>query len=119
MKIKSYMRRAIEVTAVQFTDDDKNSIFRYMTEKRGNIYATIDNLENPIMMIPDINGGNEQKVELGNWIIMVGDNIHVLTDENFKKNYFEINDCNICVFNRKPDLPMCINCGNFFTLESI
>ena len=65
---KKYRKKPIDVEAVQFTEQNKDMVYRWATSIQGNVYHDWDENKKPVLMIPTLEG--EMKCSLGDYLIV-------------------------------------------------
>ena len=66
--MKQYIKKPIEITAIQFTYDNKDIVFNLAKEIQQNITPSRDVFGNPSILIPTLEG--EMECTLGDYIIV-------------------------------------------------
>ena len=94
MKAEQFRKKQITVTAVQFTNDTKDSVFRWAQEIQMNICHDWDSNKNPLLVIPTLEG--DMICHLGDWIIVEPfptdwRKLYPCKHEIFEKTYEPIN----------------------------
>ena len=78
-----FRKLPVVIEAMQFTDDNKNQVFNWIT---GNHYPYFDENKNPILKIETLEG--DMTAQLGDWIIKgVNGEFYPCKDEIFCKTY--------------------------------
>lgn len=62
-----FRKRPIELTAIQFTDETKDSVYRWASEIQNNVQPIFDDSGKPALTIPTLEG--DMICSLGDWII--------------------------------------------------
>jgi hypothetical protein len=81
---KSYLSLPTQIEAVQFTNENKDMVFNYLT---GNHYADVENGK-PVLQITTIHG-ETAIIRLGDWIVKDAElgTYYPIKDEIFKQKY--------------------------------
>jgi hypothetical protein len=91
--IKKYIKRLVEVDAIQFTNENKDQVYSWATEIQSNIQHSWDKDNKPCLLIPTLEG--EMICSLGDYLIkepLPTDwrKIYPCKEEIFNKTYKEI-----------------------------
>ena len=62
-----YIKKSVEVEAVQFTHRNKHQVYHWAKEIQNNIYHGFDKERNPILLIPTLEG--EMQCDIGDYLI--------------------------------------------------
>ena len=65
---KKYRKKPIDVEAVQFTEQNKDMVYRWAKSIQGNVYHEWDENKKPVLMIPTLEG--EMKCSIGDFLIV-------------------------------------------------
>jgi hypothetical protein len=90
--IKKYMKRPVEIEAVQFKDENKNQVYNWATSIQGNVWHDFEDGK-PCLRIPTLEG--EMTCSLGDYLIKEPfptdwRKIYPCKSEIFNKNYQEL-----------------------------
>lgn len=90
-----FKRKPITVEAMQFTDADKDRVFRWASELQQNVYPSRDKEGQPTLFIPTLKG--EIICSIGDWIIKEPfptdwRKVYSCKDEIFKQTYDLVNE---------------------------
>lgn len=91
--IKKYVKKPVEIEAIQFTDENKNQVRNWASEIQGNIYPSWDEDNKPCLRIPTSEG--EMTCSLGDYLIKEPfptdwRKIYPCKEDIFKNTYQEI-----------------------------
>ena len=86
--IKKYIKRLVEVDAIQFTNENKDQVYSWAKEIQMNIYNSWDKDNNPCLLIPTLEG--EMTCSLGDYLIK----------EPFPTDWRKIYPCKEEIFNQ-------------------
>jgi hypothetical protein len=66
--VKKFVKRPVEIEAIQFTDANKDQVYNWAKEIQGNVYHGWDeSSNNPILKIPTLEG--EMICSIGDYLI--------------------------------------------------
>lgn len=83
-----FRKKPVVIEAWHFTDESKNIVFREISAKQMNIYASYDNAS-PVIRIPTLEG--EMTASLNDWIIQgVNGELYPCKPDIFEKTYEEV-----------------------------
>ncbi len=90
--MKTYIKNPVEVQAMQFTNDNKDQVYRLASSIQMNVYPSVDPDGNPILLIPTLEG--EMICAIGDYIIQEPfptdcRKLYPCKAEIFKKTYKE------------------------------
>jgi hypothetical protein len=84
----TYIKNPVEVEAVQFTDKNKDQVYKWASNIQMNIYPNFDNDGNPSLRIPTLEGHMECRI--GDYLIL----------EPFPTDWRKIYPCKEEIFNK-------------------
>ena len=91
-----YRKKPVVIEAVQFTDETKDRVYHWASEKQGNVYPSYGEDPNnetakPVLMIPTLEG--EMTASLGDWIICgVKGELYPCKPDIFEAAYEKVNE---------------------------
>jgi len=89
---KKYKKVPIVVNAIQFTNENKNSVYKFLQTIRANVYHKGDE-NSPQLIIPTLEG--EMTASIGDYIIQgINGELYPCKPEIFDKTYIPI-DCKL------------------------
>jgi len=66
--MEKYRKKPIEITAVRFTDENKDKVYTWASQIQQNVYHGLDEQGKPILKIPTLEG--EMECSLGDYLIV-------------------------------------------------
>ena len=91
-----YKKKPVVVEAIQFTDETKDRVYGWATEKQMNVYPSYDEnpanaTAKPVLMIPTLEG--EMTASFGDWIICgVQGELYPCKPDIFEQTYELVED---------------------------
>lgn len=65
--MEKYIKKPIEIEAIQFTIKNKDQVFRWASSIQMNVYPSFDDNDNPILKVPTLEG--EMICSIGDYLI--------------------------------------------------
>jgi hypothetical protein len=64
----TFIKKPIQVEAVQFTDENKGQIYHWAKQLQNNVYHSFDKNNKPILIIPTLEG--DMQCSIGDYLIV-------------------------------------------------